>query len=102
MLSMEEFSMTQFTVLNRAASGRDWLTLLVAVPLVLAGCGGGGGVGSGRTSPPAASTPPMTTAPSTPTTPSTPTVQVPAVPAGLKATPGNATVMLTWTASSGA
>lgn len=94
--------MTQSTVLNRAASGRDWLPMLVAMPLVLAGCGGGSGGPGMSTSPPAASTPPMTTTPTSPSTPTTPTVQVPAVPAGLKATPGNATVTLTWTASSGA
>ena len=37
--------MTKSTVLDRAASGRDWLLMFVALPLVLAGCGGGGGNG---------------------------------------------------------
>ena len=97
--------MTKSTVLNRAAAAGGHysdrlLVMFVALPLGLAGCGGGGNGGSGMsTAPPAASTPPMTTTPSTPTSP---TVQVPAVPGGLKVTPGNATVTLTWTASSGA
>ena len=92
--------MTKSTVLNRAAGGRDWPAILAAVPLVLTGCGGGGNGGSGMSSTPPASTSPTT--PTTPTSPSTPTVQAPAAPTGLNAAGGNATVMLTWTASTGA
>jgi endoglucanase len=66
--------------------------MLAGVLMILAGCGGSstGGAGDPSTSDP-------------PTGGSSPaSVTVPAVPAGLAATAGNATVTLQWTASSGA
>lgn len=84
---MSQVNKSNFWVRNRPAF---WTLLITALVALIVGCGGGGG-GGGTTG---------ITGSTNATTGTTGTV--PHAPTGLNATPGNAKVTLSWTASAGA